>query len=59
VKTSFSESPLKEGLFDVKSFYSILGCREGSLFSWKSILRTKAPLRVFFFFLDGGLWKDF
>ena len=32
----------------LKSFYSVLGCHDGLCFPWKSVWRTKAPLRVAF-----------
>jgi hypothetical protein len=32
----------------LKSFYNALGCRDGLCFPWKSVWRTKAPLRVAF-----------
>ena len=35
--------------FDVRSFYKILASKEAISFPWKSIWRTKAPLRVAFF----------
>ena len=43
-----------KGKFDMSSFYKTLTCNENFLFHWKSIWRTKAPLRVVFFHLDGG-----
>jgi hypothetical protein len=36
-------------MFDVSSFDRILACKDGFLFPWKSIWRTKVPLRVAFF----------
>jgi hypothetical protein len=39
----------ERGLFDVKSFYSVMGCNDGSHFPWKSVWRTKIP--------DGGLFR--
>jgi hypothetical protein len=39
----------KRGLFAIKSFYSVMGCRYGFRFPWKSVWRTKVPLRVAFF----------
>jgi hypothetical protein len=49
VKTSCGGSFPKKGLFGVKSFYSIMGCHDGFRFPWKSVWRTKVPLRVAFF----------
>jgi hypothetical protein len=41
--------PSKRGLFGVKSFYNVMGCHDGFRFPWKSVWRTKVPLRVVFF----------
>jgi hypothetical protein len=41
--------PSKKGLFGVKFFYSVMGCHDGVRFLWKSVWRTKVPLKVAFF----------
>jgi hypothetical protein len=51
-------TPSKKGLFVVSSFYNALDCNVG--IHWKSIRRTKVPLRVGFFFpLISALGKIF
>jgi hypothetical protein len=42
-------SPSHKGKFDVRSFYKALAFKEAIHFPWKSIWRTKVPLRVAFF----------
>jgi len=42
-------SPSHKGKFDVRSFYKALACKEAIHFPWKSIWRTKVPLKVGFF----------
>jgi len=42
-------SPSRKGKFDVRSFYEALAFKETSFFPWKSIWRTKVPLKVAFF----------
>jgi hypothetical protein len=42
-------SPSHKGKFDVRSFYKALACKEAIHFPWKSIWRTKVPLKVAFF----------
>jgi hypothetical protein len=44
----------KRGLFDIKSFSSVMSCNHGFCFHWKSVWRTKVPLRVVFSCLVGG-----
>lgn len=41
--------PFKRGLFVVGSFYNVLERNDGLYFPWKSVYRTKVPLRVAFF----------
>jgi hypothetical protein len=41
--------PSKKGLFIVSSFYIVFACNNGTHFPWKSIWRTKVPLRATFF----------
>jgi hypothetical protein len=41
--------PSRKGKFEVRSFYNILISNVSFPFLWKSIWRTKAPLRVAFF----------
>jgi hypothetical protein len=41
--------PSHKGKFDVRSFYKALVCKEAIHFPWKSIWRTKVPLKVAFF----------
>ena len=41
--------PRKDGVFDSRSYYSILSARPGGCFPWKSIWAAKAPPRVAFF----------
>jgi len=42
-------SPSHKWIFDVRSFYKALACKEAIHFLWKSIWRTKVPLKVAFF----------
>jgi hypothetical protein len=49
--------PSKRGLFKVKSFFWSLVCSEGCHFPWKSVRRTKAPLRAVFFTWSAALSK--
>jgi hypothetical protein len=44
-----TDSPSHKGKFDVRSFYKTLACKEAIHFPWKSIWRTKVPLKVAFF----------
>jgi hypothetical protein len=39
----------KRGLFKVNSFFWFLACSVGSIFPWKSVLRTQASSRAAFF----------
>jgi hypothetical protein len=50
-------SPSRKGKFDVRSFYKILAYKETTHFPWKSIWRTKAPLKVAFFAWAAALGK--
>jgi hypothetical protein len=50
-------APSKIGLSKVKSFYCSLGCSEGSCFPWKSVWRTKIPLRAAFSMWSATLGK--
>jgi hypothetical protein len=43
--------------FDVRSFYKALACKGVVHFPWKSIWRTKAPLKVAFFAWAAALGK--
>jgi hypothetical protein len=47
-------APSKKWLVAVKSFYSVLVCKDDGLFPWRSIWRTKVPFAggFFFFFSD-------
>jgi hypothetical protein len=49
--------PNRKGKFEVKSFYFILNSAVSFPFPWKSIWRTKAPLRVAFFVWSAALGK--
>jgi len=49
--------PSKNGLFDVKSFYSVMGCHDGVHFSWKIVWRNYVLLRVAFFGCSAALEK--
>jgi hypothetical protein len=42
-------TPSHKGKFDVRSFYKALVCKDTVSFPWKSIWRTKVPLKVAFF----------
>jgi hypothetical protein len=42
-------TPSRKGKFDVRSFYKALVCMDAVSFPWKSIWRTKVPLKVAFF----------
>jgi len=42
-------SPSRKGKFDGRPFYKILAYKETAHFPWKSIWRTKVPLKVAFF----------
>jgi hypothetical protein len=50
-------SPSHKGKFDVRSFYKVLSCKEVVHFPWKSIWRTKVPLKVAFFAWLAALGK--
>jgi hypothetical protein len=49
--------PSCKGKFDVRSFYSVLACNDVQPFPWKSIWRTKAPVKVAFFAWSAALEK--
>jgi hypothetical protein len=49
--------PSRKGKFDVRSFYKILAYKETAHFPWKSIWRTKVPLKVTFFAWVAALGK--
>jgi hypothetical protein len=49
--------PSKKGLFNVRSYYNALALHDNTPFSWKSILRNKAPMRVAFFAWSAILGK--
>jgi hypothetical protein len=49
--------PSRKGKFDVRSFYRTLVCNNVSPFPWKSIWKTKAPLKVAFFAWAAALGK--
>jgi hypothetical protein len=51
--------PSREGIFDIRSFYKILAHKDNLSFPWKSVWRTKAPLKVAFFAWSGALRKIF
>jgi hypothetical protein len=59
-KTSCGGTLPKEGCSNVKSFYSVMDCHNGLWFPWKSVWRTKVPLRVASstFFVVGGRRED-
>jgi hypothetical protein len=50
-------SPSRKGKFDVRSFYKSLAFKETSHFPWKSIWRTKVPLKTAFFAWAEALGK--
>jgi hypothetical protein len=50
-------SPSRKGKFDVRSFYKIFAYKETAHFPWKSIWRTKVPLKVAFFAWVAALGK--
>jgi hypothetical protein len=50
--------PSKNGLFDVKSFYSVMGCHDGVHFSWKIVWHNNVLLRVAFFGWSADLGKN-
>jgi hypothetical protein len=50
-------SPSKKGLFDVSSYYSVLAGNDVTHFPWKSIWKTKVPLREAFFAWSVALGK--
>jgi hypothetical protein len=41
-------TPSHKGKFDVSSFYKVLACKEKDPFPWRSIWRTKVPLKWHF-----------
>jgi hypothetical protein len=47
----------QKGKFVVCSFYKVLTCKEEDPFSWRSIWRTKVPLKVAFFAWSAALGK--
>jgi hypothetical protein len=49
--------PSNRGMFNVRSFYSVLGCNDGFPFPWKSVWQIKVPLRVAFFAWSVALGK--
>jgi hypothetical protein len=59
VNTSCGGSPIKRGLFAVKSFYSVMSNNVDFHFPGKSAWRTKVPLRVPFFAWSATLRKIF
>jgi len=52
-------SPSHKRKFDVRSFYKALACKEAIHFPWKSIWRTKVPLKVAFFAWTAAQGKIF
>jgi hypothetical protein len=50
-------TPSRKGKFDVKSFYKVLAYNDAHPFPWKSIWRTKAPVKVAFFAWTAALGK--
>jgi hypothetical protein len=52
-------NPTFKGKFDVRSFYRVLARNAGRSFSWKSIWRTKTPVKVAFFAWSMVLGKIF
>jgi hypothetical protein len=48
---------LLQGKFDVRSFYRVLARNDARPFPWKSIWRTKAPVKVAFFAWSAALEK--
>lgn len=50
--------PSNNGLFGVKSFYSVMGCHDCVCFPWKSVWRTMVLLRVSFFVWLVALGKN-
>jgi hypothetical protein len=50
--------PSHKEKFDVRSFYRVIDCKDDVPFPWKSIWRTKVPLKVAFFRLVGGSRKN-
>jgi hypothetical protein len=46
-----------KGKFDIRSFYRVLVCKDVVPFPWKSIWRTKLPVKVAFFAWLAALWK--
>jgi hypothetical protein len=52
-------SPSNNGTFDVSSFYKVLARKEAVHYPWKSIWRTKVPLKLTFFAWTAALVKIF
>jgi len=50
-------SPSHKGTFEVRSFYKAFACKEAVQFPWKSIWRSKVPLKVAFFAWTAALGK--
>jgi hypothetical protein len=50
-------TPSHKGKFDISSFYKVLACKEEASFPWRSIWRTKVPLKVAFFAWSAALGK--
>ena len=49
--------PSKRKLFKIKSIYCSPACSEGCHFPWKSVWRTRVPLRAAFFVWSAALGK--
>ena len=49
--------PSKRGLFGVKSFYRAMDSHDGFRLPWKSVLRTKAHVKVAFFVWSAAIGK--
>jgi hypothetical protein len=49
--------PSRKGKFDVRSFYSVLTRNVVQPFPWKSIWRTKAPVKMTFFAWSAAFGK--
>jgi hypothetical protein len=50
-------APSHKGKFDVRSFYKFHACKDDVPFPWKSIWRTKVPLKLTFFVWSAALGK--
>ena len=51
-------SPMRSGIFEVKSFYKELHAGPGSLFPWKSIWKVNVLPKGSVFYLDTGFGTD-